>query len=197
MFKQAFEPARNKEGYAKLTFLGLSTRSGESPEKDGEGNVIKNEDGSIKMRSWVLNNLEFECQGVVRGFNQKISVTCGEVYAPDNLLGKTLTAMGFEGGLTLDLEEDEDGFSVQSFDESSTDDDGFSQIEGDTLANIISFLDDSKGKVFIAFVSKISEGKRKGFWEIDVDSLKPFVKPATAKSNGKKNKAESLETVNN
>lgn len=196
MFRQAFEPARNKEGYAKLTFLGCTTKTGESPEKDSDGNVLKNEDGSIKLRKWVLNLLEFDCLGVVRGFNQKISITCGEVYAPDNLLGITLSAMGFQSN-SMELEEDDDGFTVQSFNDESTDDDGFTQVEGDTLADIIGFLESCKGCVYIAFVNKCLEGKRKGFWEIDANSLKPFVKPKKEEKQkkGKGNSKTAKETT--
>ena len=62
--------------------------------------------------------------------------------------------------MVADVQEDEDGF------ESVT----------DVVHDIEGFLKTCVGTIYVAKLSKATEGKRKGYWEIDVDTLKPFVK---------------------
>lgn len=165
-FVSAFKPALNKEGYAKLTFLGTGTQSG-----------VKNE-GTEQERLWELFKLVFEIQGVVRGNNQKVSITSSYTYDEDSTLGKALKAMGFKKEASeLQLVEDEDGFGVSTFVE---DTEGF-EVASESVPDIEGFLEGCKGIVFIGKVQKGKEGKSKGFWEIDVDTLKPFVRNYSAK----------------
>lgn len=45
-----FQPALNKSGHAKLTFLGAIPKLGETQEKDRKtSELLQNEDGSPKM----------------------------------------------------------------------------------------------------------------------------------------------------
>lgn len=157
-FTAAFKPALNKEGYGKLTFLGSSTQSGEK------------EDGS----SWDIFKLTFEVMGAIRGVNQKILVVTNFAYEEDNLLGKTMRHMGFIPVLneSVNMIEDDMGFMVIPVAE---DEDGF-HTDCEVVPDIDGFFKKCEGQVYLAKVCKVIEGKRKGFWEIDVDSLKPFVK---------------------
>lgn len=183
-FSTAFQPATNKTGLSKLTFLGTDVKEGDKPQLDKNGNeIIDEETGEVKTRHWVIVNLTFDCMGVVRGTSQKVSITCSEKYSPDNLLGKTLAAMGYVPP-TIATELDEDGFEVQATD---LDDDEFAQIDASEsgIDGIEEFLKSCENKHFTAKVSKISEGKRKGFWGIDVDTLKPFVKPEKSENIAK------------
>lgn len=184
MFSTAFAPATNKAGLSKLTFLGLDIKEGYKPQLDKNGNeIIDPETGEVKVRHWMLVNLTFDVMGVVRGSNQKISITCSEKYSPENLLGKTLAAMGYVPP-AIQTELDDDGFEVQA---SELDEDEFEQIdESESGADSIEkFLKSCESKYFVAKVSKISEGKRKGFWAIDVSTLKPFVKESKAEKSAK------------
>ena len=173
-FQQAFIPAVNKDGYSRLTFVGLDRKSGTTIVKDKAGNeVIDTETGEVKTKEWVINNLVFDVMGRVKGTSQKVSVTVGERYSNDNLLGKTLQAMGFVSP-EVETVTDDEGFDVEVLPE---DEDGFGVIEGDTLGEALeNFIACVQGKVFIAKLSKLTEGKRKGFWNIDVETLKPFSK---------------------
>lgn len=154
-FTSAFRPALNKEGFGKLTFLGTSTQSG---TKD---------DGT----NWEIFKLNFEVMGAVRGTNQKINIATNYQYSEDNLLGKALSNMGFTPN-AIELIEDDAGFMVVNTQE---DEDGFESVN-DAVPDIEGFLESCKGQVFTAKLNKPTEGKRKGYWEIDVDSLKPFVR---------------------
>lgn len=154
-FTAAFRPSLNKEGFGKLKFLGTSTQSG-----------IK-EDGT----PWEMFKLNFEAIGVSRGVNQKISITVNYQYAEDNKLGKTLSNMGF-APKPVELVPDDAGFMVAVVQE---DEDGF-ETANDAVPDIEEFLESCKGVVYVGKLNKATEGKQKGYWEIDVDSLKPFVK---------------------
>lgn len=160
-FTSAFRPALNREGYAKLTFLGSGSQSG---SKDG--------------KDWEIFKLVFEVQGVVRGTNQKITIVTNYQYSEDNQLGRALKGMGFVPE-PLELIQDEDGFDVV---DAVQDEDGFEVVDDAQLPDIEGFLKSCEGRVFIGKVNKIVEGKRKGFWEVDVDSIKPFMKGSV---NGK------------
>lgn len=184
MFTATFQPATNKQGLSKLAFLGVDVKEGDKPLTDKNGNeIIDDETGEVKVKHWTLVNLTFEVMGVVRGSSQKVSITCSEKYSPDNLLGKTLTAMGYVPP-AIATELDEDGFEVQATD---LDDDEFAQIDAceSGIDGIEEFLKSCEGKHFTAKVGKVTEGKRKGFWGIDVDTLKPFVKPEKSENIAK------------
>ena len=155
-FTAAFRPALNKEGFGKLTFLGTSTQSG------------TNEDGT----PWEIFKLNFEVMGATRGVNQKISITTNYQYAEDNKLGKALLNMGFVPPKPAELVADDQGFMKDAVQE---DEDGFEQAN-DVVPDIEGFLESCKGIVYVGKLGKATEGKQKGYWEIDIDSLKPFVK---------------------
>ncbi|NEU80706.1 hypothetical protein [Nostoc sp. UIC 10630] len=102
-------------------------------------------------------------------------------------VGSTLDEEGFE---VADINEDEEGFAVE---------------EGMQL-DIQGYLESIENNVYIAKISKATEGKRKGFWQIDAKTIQLFKvadKPVdkvvenNSKGNGKaKNKAKpKVETV--
>lgn len=171
-FTHAFTPAVNKDGFSKLTFKGLETKSGITVQKDKEGNeIVDPETGEVKTRDWTLTNLTFEVMGRVKGTFQVVPVSVGDKYSPDNTLGKVLHGMGFalpEDNIVLD----DEGFEVA---ELSEDTEGFGVVD-DLQNEINEFLSDSEGKTYIAKVSKATEGKRKGFWVIDINTIHPFKK---------------------
>lgn len=162
-FTQAFRPALNKDGYARLQFIGYEVKKGISQQTNKET-------GEVVDKPYELFSIIFDVKGVVRGTNQKVSITTGLTYSDDNLLGKTLEALGFKNEIATEL--DDEGFEVVAV---SQDEDGFEEIENNEL-EIESFLDSIKDKIFVAKLNKATEGKRKGFWEVDVSSLKPFIK---------------------
>lgn len=173
-FSQAFVPAVNKDGLSRLTFLGVTQKSGKSKVKDDDGAIVFEEDGTTpRMRDWAITNFEFDVLGKFKGKNQKVTITAGDRISDDNLLGKTLTALGY--GATVETEITDDGFEVESTDE---DDEGFSQVEEEDSSAVITYLESLVGTVFVARVYKETEGKRKGFFAVDVSTLKPFIKPA-------------------
>ncbi len=151
-FTQAFRPALNKEGFSRLTFLGFAIKEG---VKDG--------------KEWKLFELKFEVMGAVRGTTKEIGLSTNFQYDTDNLLGKTLAGMGYEPP-TLATVEDEEGFEVVAVD---TDDEGFG-VEDEVDLGIEDFLTEAVGNVYLAKVYKPTEGAKKGFWQIDVESLKLF-----------------------
>jgi hypothetical protein len=164
-FTTAFKPALNKEGYARLQFIGHEIKSGVSK-------VTNNETGEITDREWVLLSIDFDCKGVIRGTNQKISITTGLTYSEDNILGKALSKLGYKPP-TSDVVFDDEGFEVAATTDNK---EGFEEVDNLVLG-IEDFLQSIVDKVFIAKIKKATEGKRKGFWEIDIDSLQLFVKP--------------------
>lgn len=172
-FSHAFVPATNKEGLSRLTFLGMIQKNGTSQAKGDNGALLTNSDGTPKMRDWTLTNFEFEVLGKFKGTTQKVSITCGERISDDNLLGKTLTALGY----SLDVETviDDEGFEVELTDETE---EGFSQVEEEDSTAFTEYLESIVGQVFVAKVYKETDGKRKGYLAIDVTTLKPFTKPA-------------------
>jgi hypothetical protein len=169
-FTSAFTPALNKDGFAHLTFDGLSVKEGITQTKDKDGNCIVDEEtGEIQTKEWKITSFVFIIKGRVRGTTQKVYMNVGEKFSEASRLGKTLTNMGF---VTPEVEtvNDEDGFAVESTD---IDDDGFDDVEGDLIPDAIeSFIEESKGKVFIGKPVR----SKKGFLDIDVDTLKPFKK---------------------
>jgi hypothetical protein len=169
MFTQSFRPALNKDGYSRLTFIGCETKEGTK------------EDGT----PWSMFNINFLVKGAIPGTDKIIPVTTGFNYDPDNLLGTTLAKLGF----TLPEPEyiqDDEGFEVA---EIETDDEGFG-VEPDTRLDIFEFLESIEGNVYIAKVNKMTEGKRKGFWVIDVNTIQ-FFKAGEKKTEDKKDNAVS------
>lgn len=152
VFKQAFRPAFNKEGYAKLTFKGQEIRS-----------ITRKETGEVIQ----LNELTFEVMGAVRGNNQNVKISTGFSYDRENLLGKTLEAMGWV--LETKIVTDDEGFDVQ---EVSEDGDGFEQEE----VQVLDFTPIFQSKVGQEYIAKLTKND-KGYWSVDVSTLKPFVKP--------------------
>ncbi len=162
-FTAAFTPALNKDGYAKLTFTELQTLSGKAGD-------VSEKTGEVYQKDWEINNLVFECQGMVRGSTQKIAVKVTTKYYVDNALGILLGNMGYEPP-TFETELDDDGFEIVAVQE---DDDGFASIESLDLG-IDTFLEDCVGKVFIGKVYRETEGSNKGRLTIDITTIQPFV----------------------
>jgi hypothetical protein len=157
-FTQAFRPALNKEGLSRLTFLGHGIKEGVKKDKDTK-----------EEKPWKLFELKFEVMGAVRGTSKEIGLSTNFQYDADNLLGKALAGMGYEPP-ALTTEEDEEGFEVVAVE---TDDDGFS-VEDEVDLGIEDFLIEAVGNVYIAKLYKPTDGTKKGFWQIDVESLKLF-----------------------
>ena len=151
MFTAKFQPAKNKAGLSKLTYIGNEVLEG---EKDG--------------KPWSMFKLKFSCMGKFHGTHQEVNLSTGFAYEPDNLLGKTLAAFGF----TIpepETVEDEDGFEIVA--PENLDEDGFEVVETPTL-NILEFLEEKVGTVFVAQLYK----NERHFWALDVDTLKPITK---------------------
>jgi hypothetical protein len=162
-FTQAFTPALNKDGFAKITFMELKSLSGKAGE-------VSEKTGEIYQKDWEINNLVFECQGMQRGSTQNIAIKISTKYSSDNALGTLLKNMGYVEP-TFETELDEDGFEIVKVDE---DDDGFASVESMDLG-IDEFISESIGKVFIGKVFRESEGSNKGRLTIDIATIKPFV----------------------
>ncbi len=160
MFTTKFQPARNKAGLSKLTFVGTDVLEG---EKEG--------------KPWSMFKFRFLCMGKYHGSDLEISLTTGFKYEPDNLLGLALASMGFESP-TANTVVDEDGFEV--VEPENLDEDGFEVTEAPKL-DVVGFLETKINSVFVARVSK----NQKGFWSIDVNTLKPM---AGKKATGSKAK---------
>jgi hypothetical protein len=178
MFSVGFTPAFNKDGLSKMRFIGTEQKSGEKIKVDADGKeIIDPETNEPQIINWSLINLKFEVMGVVKGQWQEINITCGEKYTRDNILGVTLNKMGFipyEG----ELETDDEGFGTI---ELETDEDGFCTMDGSVIAEIEDFLLESVGGEYTARVFKATEGRRKNFWQIDVNTIKPYIKKASKK----------------
>jgi hypothetical protein len=157
-FTQAFRPALNKEGFSRLTFLGYAIKEGVKKDKDTK-----------EEKAWKLFELKFEVMGAVRGTSKEIGLSTNFQYDADNLLGKTLAGMGYEPP-ALQIVEDEEGFGVVAVE---TDEEGFG-VEDEVDLGIEKFLTEAVGNVYLAKVYKPTEGNKKGFWQIDVESLKLF-----------------------
>ena len=172
MFTAKFQPAKNKAGLSKLTFIGTDVLEG---EKDG--------------KPWSMFKFRFLCMGKVHGSDQEISLTTGFQYEPDNLLGKALAAMDFETP-NPNTVFDDDGFEI--VEPENLKDDGFEVTEARKL-DVMGFLDTKIDSLYVAKLTK----NQKNFWTIDVDTLRPFVslKPTNGKTpnptNGKKTAVEN------
>lgn len=150
MFTAKFQPALNKKGYSKLTFMGTEIKEGKN--KDGE--------------SWEMFLIKFDCLGKFHGSSQIVSVSCGFQYDSDNVLGKTLAAMGYIAP-EVKTSVDPDGFEIE--DVGDLDDDEFLQTETPKL----DFTEFFKSQIDKVFTAKLTKSDR-GFWSIDVDTLKPL-----------------------
>ena len=153
---RAFTPALNKEGLSKLTLTGFEHL------KD-----VKVDEKTGKEKPWELFKICFVCKAKYRGMEpQKVSISTGVKYSQDNLLGKTLKALGIQIDEDLEMELDEDGFEAEAISE-TLDNDGFE--DSDILLDIdVESL--IKAKIGINYKAKISRSK-KGFWGVDIDSL--------------------------
>ncbi|WP_375491522.1 hypothetical protein [uncultured Nostoc sp.] len=193
-FTQGFKPALNKEGFARCTFIDYEIKGGVKEVKDKST-------GEIQNREYELLFLYFEVKSVVRGTDKKINIATNLKYEDDNLLGITLISLGYNKPGS-EIKPDDEGFEVIA---TTDDDEGFEETESIDLG-IEEFLDSIKGNVYIAKVAKATEGKQKGFWQIDAKTIQLFKvgdkvanKPAenNSKGNGNaKNKAKpKVETV--
>lgn len=168
-FTEVFKPAVNKDGFSLLTFKGKEIKSGAA----GETNV---KTGEVYQQDWKIVSLLFEIKGSahdVQTFRQKVS----EKYSPDNALGVILNGMGFIAP-NAEMVEDEDGLLVVAGVE---DEDGMIVTDHiDIGVAIESFLDHLVGTKFLAKLERETAGKQKGFLKMNIETIKPHVKP-TAK----------------
>lgn len=160
-FSQSFKPALNKAGFARAEYTGYEIKEGVSTKTTKDGEIIE--------KPWSLLSINFDVRGTARGSFQKMSITCGFNYDAENLLGVTLASLGYEPP-TIKMTLDEDGFEVEAVEE---DEEGF-ETTGEVYFGIEEFLETIKGKVFTAKVYRATEGKQKGYWQIDVKSLTLF-----------------------
>jgi len=122
LFKAPFLPAVNAIGHAKLTFVGLDTKTGLT---------------KVERRPYQINNLKFEVMGKVRGTSTFVNITSGTTFDIESPFCKALVNMGMSPQILLDIHlamfgevetvEDSDGFEVEDIPEDS---DGFGVIEG-------------------------------------------------------------------
>lgn len=162
-FSPSFKPALNKSGLARCEYIGYEIKQGVSKKTDKEGEIVE--------KPWSLLAICFEVRGTARGTSQKMTVTTGFDYDPENALGHVLKSFGYEPP-KVELTVDDEGFEVEAVEE---DEDGF-ETSGDMDLGIEEFLETSKGKVFTAKVYKATEGKQKGYWQIDYKSLSLMTK---------------------
>jgi hypothetical protein len=160
-FSQSFKPALNKAGFARAEYIGYEIKEGITKKTDKDGEIIE--------RPWSLLSICFEVRGTARGTSQKMSITCGFNYDAENLLGVTLASLGYQPP-TVEMMVDDEGFEVEAVEE---DEEGF-ETTGEVDFGIEEFLETIKGKVFTAKVYRATEGKQKGYWQIDAKSLTPF-----------------------
>lgn len=168
-FTAGFSPALNKDGLARLEFVGFEVKQGKKEllDKESGEKMVDPDTGEIIYRDWALVNLNFVAKGLIKGTSQKIAITTNFQYSPDNLLGKVLDKLGYElPGIPKTV--DDEGFEVI---ETAEDEDGFGEVEQPNLF-IEEFLNSIVGDVFVGKLYKPSEGDRKRFWHIDVDTLK-------------------------
>ena len=152
-----FEPAVNSEGLVKLTFLRAVWETSKKKEEDGASKEY--------FKAY------FETRGTNLAVSQELGTILDSQYTIDNKLGRTMTNMGFALP-SVELVADEDGFMRMSV---KYDEDGF-EVKDDPLPDVVGFLKSCEGKAYVAKLSK----NDKGYWEIDIDSLKPFVKAKKA-----------------
>lgn len=180
-FTQGFKPALNKDGYARCEYTRYEVKSGKSK-------VTDQKTGEVNDREWELLSIYFQIKGAVRGTDKTISITTNLKYEVDNLLGITLNLLGFEKP-DSEVELDDEGFEVVA---TTEDDEGFEELEHVDLG-IEEFLDSIKGNVYIAKVAKATEGKQKGYWQIDARTIQLFKVAEKVENNGKaKEKSNSM-----
>lgn len=151
------KPALNKDGYAKVTFKGHVK----------EDATFDKDTGEQTRRAFV--KLAFEIMDTTRKQPIKANVVGG---ALTGRFLQTLEALGFYLP-TPELTEDSDGFAVEGL--ATVDDSGFELETTDTQAlidELEAHLDSVRGTALLAKVSK----SKRGYWEIDVDTLKPISK---------------------
>lgn len=151
-FKVASKPALNKDGYAKVTFKNVE-----------EGTRTDKTTGEIKEYTKLIFSVMDTSRSNPLNINLFMDVL-GTVKA--DLL---LTGLGFE--YSQPLEADEDGFGVESI---VADEDGFDVgVSSDEyIQAVCDFLEEIKDKNYLAKV----ERNGKGYWELDINTLKPFTK---------------------
>ena len=158
--------------FARIEYKGRSSGANACTMSayNARSRIVDEKTGEVYQKDWEINNLVFECQGMVRGSTQNIAIKINTKYASDNALGILLKNMGYEEP-TFETEIDEDGFEIVKVDE---DEDGFASVESMDLG-IDSFIEESIGKIFIGKVYRESEGSNKGRLTIDIATIKPFV----------------------
>ena len=164
IFKKPFRPAKNRQGLSKLTYKNAEVISGVKTDNNGN------------EKAYEFIKLNFSCMGMDKSINQALSINLSpniDLFDTDSYGTKVLSNMGMdlpEEEIESEIELDEDGFAI---DKIEVGEDGFTFDDGDNdgySALIEDFLKSCQRQEFLAFVTKNS----KGFWEVDVDSLKPF-----------------------
>lgn len=152
-FKTELKPAFNPEQFARLTFLG--TGDGTKAEKDG----------SIRE----FFKLIFEARSTTVGESVKVFAFTDYEYSVNNKLGKAMINMGFiPEEKEVKLVADSEGFNVK---EVKRDAEGFEIVEPEEAPDVKGFLQGCIGNVYLA---KLNKGDK--YWNIEVDTLKPYVK---------------------
>lgn len=169
LIKTSFQPAKivkgENQGLSVLTLEGWELRQGESQEKDMTTGELKfNDDGTPKMRSWELLLFKFDCIGIYKDA-KTLTVSTGNELKEDSSLVKILQALEYHLPV-LETEVDENGLETAKLEIDETTGIGYSQSpDFDTVEE---HLNACIGKKYVAKVEKNS----KGFWAIDVDTLK-------------------------
>lgn len=155
-FQIIAKPALNKAGLAKLTYKGYEEVEPQFDAKTGE---------QLKRG---YTKLMFEIMDTTRKSPIKANVIGGVL---TGYFLKTIEALGFVMP-TAQTTTDADGFNVELA--GALDSDGFETEDTDETELIEALkehLEEVKGTVLLSKVAK----SKKGYWEIDVDSLTPFV----------------------
>lgn len=155
-FQIIAKPALNKAGLAKLTYKGFEEVEPQFDAKTGE---------QLKRG---YTKLMFEIMDTTRKSPIKANVIGGVL---TGYFLKTIEALGFVMP-TAQTTTDADGFNVELA--GALDSDGFETEDTDETELIEALkehLEEVKGTVLLSKVAK----SKKGYWEIDVDSLTPFV----------------------
>jgi hypothetical protein len=153
-FKIIAQPALNKQGFAKLTFKGYQEVEAQFDADTGE------------QTKRAYTKLLFTVMDTTRKSPINANVIGGALTG--NFL-TALTALGFELP-TPELAEDNDGFSVETM---AVDEDGFEIADVDEEGVVANLKAHLTSVIDSNYLAKVAKNKR-GYWEIDINSIKPL-----------------------
>ena len=148
------KPALNKDGFAKVTFIGLTNDTSEKLDKNGN--------------PYLYSKLVFQVMDTTRKSPITVSVVSSK-YTGE--FKQVIESMGFVSQTTKETTTtDSEGFEI-TLDKLA--DDGFeitTETDEDLILEISDYLDSIRGTAFLAKVNK----DKRDFWKLDVSSIKPY-----------------------